>query len=72
MLDEATSAISTGLLGEEALQKLLTQKPPQLELVLTGRDPADYMIKAADYLTRMVKQKHPYDRGIAARRGIEQ
>ena len=72
VLDEVTSAISTGLLGEEDLKKLLTQKPPQLELVLTGRDPADYMIEAADYLTQMVKQKHPYDRGIAARRGIEQ
>ena len=36
----------------------ILNKPEALELVLTGRDPADYMIEAADYVTEMKKIKH--------------
>ena len=49
----------------------MINKPEALELVLTGRDPADYMIEAADYVTEMKKIKHPFDAGIPARLGVE-
>jgi cob(I)alamin adenosyltransferase len=71
ILDEVAAAVQTGLLDERRLQELLSQKPEELELVLTGRNPAPYMIEAADYCTEMVKRKHPFDQGIAAREGIE-
>ena len=38
---------------------------------MTGRGPAPWLLEAADYVTHMVKEKHPYDRGISARRGVE-
>ena len=42
-----------------------------LEVVLTGRNPSQHLLDAADYVTEMRKCKHPFDRGIAARRGVE-
>lgn len=42
-----------------------------MEIVLTGRDAPDFMSESADYITNMQKIKHPYDKGIDAREGIE-
>ena len=42
-----------------------------VELVLTGRNPPDWVLERADYITEMVCRRHPYDRGISAREGIE-
>ena len=42
-----------------------------LEVLLTGRDPSERLPAAADYVTEMKKRKHPYDRGIPAREGID-
>lgn len=33
--------------------------------------PSAALLEAADYVTEMKKEKHPFDRGIAARDGIE-
>lgn len=41
------------------------------ELVLTGRNPADFMTERADYITEMRAVRHPFEKGIAARKGIE-
>ena len=41
------------------------------EVVLTGRDPAPSMPQAADFCTEMCARRHPYDRGVPARPGIE-
>lgn len=71
VLDEAMSACSTGMIGETRLLALLGEKPEGLEVVLTGRDPSQTLLDAADYVTEMKKIKHPYERGIAARKGIE-
>ncbi len=71
ILDEALDAYRLGLLKEDALRPLVFEKPEALELVITGHTPVDWIVDHADYVTEMVKQKHPYDRGIVARRGIE-
>ena len=71
VLDEAMSACSTGVIDEERLLRFLREKPAGLEVVLTGRNPSEAMCAAADYITEMCKKKHPYDRGIPARAGIE-
>ena len=39
--------------------------------MLTGRNPADELVSAADYVTEMKKAKHPFDDGVIARKGIE-
>jgi cob(I)alamin adenosyltransferase len=71
VLDEALDALELGLVDADALSSLLRDKPPALELVVTGHKPMDWIIQLADYVTEMVKIKHPYDNGVTARRGIE-
>lgn len=71
VLDEAMSACTTGMVEEERLLALLAGRPEELEVVLTGRNPSRNLLDAADYVTEMKKIKHPFDQGVAARRGIE-
>ena len=71
ILDEVTDALQTGLLGEDLLREAVLNKPVGLELVMTGHHPVDWLIQAADYVTEMKKHKHPYDRGVHAREGVE-
>lgn len=71
VLDEACAAVNTGMIPLEELTGFLDQRPAGLEVVLTGRDPAEELIARADYITEFRKQKHPYDRGIRARNGVE-
>ncbi len=71
VLDEALDALQLGLLGEAPLRSLLEQSPLRAEIVITGHKPTDWIIDRADYVTEMVKLKHPYDKGVKARAGIE-
>ena len=71
VLDEAVSACNHGVIEEEKLLDFLRGKPAELEVVLTGRDPSAALMERADYVTEMKKLRHPYDRGVGARRGIE-
>ena len=71
VLDEAMSACTNRVIDEGRLLALLADKPEGLEVVLTGRDPSQTMIDRADYVTEMKKIKHPFDRGVPARRGVE-
>ena len=49
----------------------LINRPEGLEVVLTGRDAHVELVKMADYVTEMLKIKHPFDHGVTARKGIE-
>lgn len=71
LLDEAAAACRLGLVDEKKVKALCQNKPPRLELVLTGRNPPDFMVQAADYITEMRCVRHPYQQGIGARKGIE-
>ncbi len=71
ILDEVLDACACGLLDEALLLKNVAQRPARLELVMTGRDPSQAVLNLADYVTEMKLQKHPYERGIQARRGVE-
>ncbi len=71
VLDEALGALETGLLAEEELLPFMREKPPGLELVLTGRSAPETLRALADYVTDMRAEKHPFAAGIPARRGIE-
>ena len=71
VLDEACAACEAGLLDEEVLRAAVLRAAKQAEVVLTGRVPMDWMLKSADYITEMRACRHPYERGIAAREGIE-
>jgi cob(I)alamin adenosyltransferase len=71
VLDELCAAYRLGCLDTALADKLVLAKPPELELVITGRNPPERFIEAADYITECIKRKHPYERGIAAREGLE-
>lgn len=71
VLDEACAAVNTGLLPLERLLSLLDGLPPHCEVVLTGRDPPPEFSVRADYITRFEKLRHPYERGVPAREGVE-
>jgi len=71
VLDEATDAYQLGVLEPELFSSLLEGKPEPLELVITGHSPDGWMLEKADYVTEMVKHKHPYDKGVTARIGVE-
>lgn len=71
ILDEALDAYQLGLLDSEMFLRLVHHKPESLELVITGHKPDAQITEAAEYVTEMTKIKHPYDRGITGRRGIE-
>ncbi len=71
VLDECLGAIEAGLLDEQLIVNFLRNRPEQLEVVLTGRYPTDELVELADYVSRIDKVKHPFDKGIPARAGIE-
>jgi len=71
VLDEVNVALEYHLIEPEEVIKLIKDKPPQVELILTGRYADNKLIEMADLVTEMVKIKHPFDKGIKARKGIE-
>lgn len=71
VLDEFNSAYGKNLLDRTIADRLILNRPPQLELVLTGRNPDSKFLQLADYVSEIQAVKHPYTQGITARKGIE-
>ena len=71
ILDEVLDACGCGLLDEALLVETIIRRPFRLEMVLTGRNPSQAVLDLADYVTEMKMQKHPYQRGLLARKGVE-
>ena len=71
ILDEVLTAIFYGLLSVHDVLSLIKDKPERVELVLTGRYAPEEIIENADLVTEMKEIKHPYSKGIGARKGIE-
>ena len=70
VLDELCAALSLGLIDREKVLSLLDDHG-SAELVITGRDPEAALTSRADYITEMKLIKHPYEKGVLARKGIE-
>ena len=71
ILDEICVALGFGMLDVDEVKGLIKSKAPHTELVLTGRYCPEELFELADYVTEMREVKHPYRRGILARRGVE-
>jgi len=71
ILDEIMAVIHGGLLTVEEVCALVDERPPGMEMVLTGRRAPQELIERADLVTEMVCIKHYLERGVKARRGIE-
>lgn len=71
ILDEYNMACWYDLATEEDTARLLAARRPETELVVTGRNAPQQLLDAADLITEMKKIRHYYDRGVEARKGIE-
>ena len=71
VMDEFISCYNLNFIDNKKAVNFLKNKPEKLEVVLTGRDPSAELIELADYLSEVKKIKHPFDKGINARKGIE-
>ncbi len=71
ILDEFICLVSERVLTEDEAVAFIADRPEHIEIVLTGRGATERIINLADYVTNMQNIKHPFDKGISARTGIE-
>lgn len=71
VFDEIMAACKYELVKEEAVLAFLKNRNAAVEVVLTGRDPSGGLLDMADYVSEIKKVKHPFDKGLNARQGIE-
>lgn len=71
ILDEIIGACNTGVFDAVSLLEFLKNKPLNMEIVLSGRNPQQELVELADYVSEVKKIKHPYEKGVPARTGIE-
>lgn len=71
VLDEIFDVINNNMISEAEVFEFITNAPVSMEIVMTGHNPSERFIEVADYVTEFKKIKHPYDKGITGRIGIE-
>ena len=72
ILDEINNAVALNLISKEKVLEFINFSKDKIEhLILTGRDAPQEFIDAADLVTEMRDIKHPYDKGIKGKRGLE-
>lgn len=71
ILDEFLDAYNKKLIDTKLSDHFISNYLQKGEIIMTGRDPSEHFKKCADYLTEMKAEKHPYNTGISARKGIE-
>lgn len=71
ILDELLDAVDLEILSLADVLAFLHNKPESMEVILTGHTLMMELLLQADYATEMKKLKHPYEKGVSARRGIE-
>jgi cob(I)alamin adenosyltransferase len=71
VLDEITYPLTYGWLDMDEVIDTLRNRPPDLHVILTGRDAPQELIDFADLVTEMREVKHPFQQGIKAQPGID-
>lgn len=71
VFDEILVAAGYGLLTPDEVLKVLEKRPPEMDVVLTGRYAPEALIQVADTVTVMSERRHAYQRGAAAKAGME-
>jgi len=71
ILDEIMAAIVNNLISEQQVCDFIKSKSESVELILTGRNAPAAIVELADYVSEIHSVKHPMDKGISARIGIE-
>jgi cob(I)alamin adenosyltransferase len=71
MLDEITYAMNWGWISSAEVVEVIRHRPPNVNVIATGRDAPPELIDIADTVTEMVPIRHAFDQGIPGRKGIE-
>ncbi len=71
ILDEINYAINLNLISVDDVLDIIKSKPKEIDLILTGNHVKDEIINIADLVTEMKEIKHPFQKGIKAKRGID-
>jgi len=71
ILDEIVYCLSKGMAELEDIKNIVNGRDKRVEIVMTGRGASKELVELADLVTEMKNVKHPFDKGIKARRGIE-
>jgi cob(I)alamin adenosyltransferase len=71
ILDEIVFCLSKDLAKLADIRKIIDKKDSNVEIILTGRGATRELIQLADLVTEMKNIKHPYDKGLPAREGID-
>ena len=71
VLDEATYPMNWGWISTDDVVETIRTRPEGVNVIVTGRDAPVALVDVADTVTEMSKVRHAYDRGVAARRGID-
>jgi cob(I)alamin adenosyltransferase len=71
ILDEIVYCVSKGLAAIQDIKNLAAGRDKHVEIIMTGRGATPELIALADLVTEMKSIKHPFDKGTAARQGIE-
>ena len=71
ILDELCAAYNQESVERDLVKELLELAKGKIEIVITGRNPHDDLMAYADYMTQMKAERHPFEKGTAARQGIE-
>jgi cob(I)alamin adenosyltransferase len=71
VLDEITYPMNWGWISTAEVVEVIRNRPPSVNVIATGRDAPPELVEVADTVTEMRKQKHAFDRGVRAIRGID-
>ncbi len=71
VLDEANVAIKFGLIGAEEVVRAINQRDPGVEAVVTGRYAPPELLEIADYISEVKAIRHPYEKGVTSRKGVD-
>ena len=71
VLDEITYPMNWGWISASEVVDVFMNRPPNVNIIATGRDAPAELVELADTVTEMRKVKHAFDRGVRAIRGID-
>ena len=71
VLDELTYPYNWNLINRDLVNNFISNYKGKVEIIITGRNPDKFMVDLADYITEMKCVRHPFDKGVVAREGIE-
>lgn len=71
ILDELNLVLAEDLLPEAKVLSFLKKSKEKMDIVVTGRYATPETLRLADLVTEMIEIKHPFSKGVKAKKGVE-